>query len=147
MQIISTLIYIRFPSHNTYRTFYIIGYAISSILLGVMAFIRSYGLASFGVRSSFNLHGGVLRSVLRAPMSFFDTTPTGRILARFSKDMHTVDSEIADFLDIFVVRLRLLFCSSLYKYYLTTVHILLFSVHRAAANCCDDFNRSYHTVL
>ena len=98
-----------FHHMNTYRTFYIVGYAISSILLGVMAFIRSYGLASFGVRSSFSLHGGVLRSVLRAPMSFFDTTPTGRILARFSKDMHTVDSEIADFLDIFVVRLRLLF--------------------------------------
>ena len=98
-----------FPHINTYRTFYIVGYAISSILLGVMAFIRSYGLASFGVRSSFSLHGGVLRSVLRAPMAFFDTTPTGRILARFSKDMQTVDSEIADFLDIFVVRLRLLF--------------------------------------
>ena len=132
---------------NTYRTFYIVGYAISSILLGVMAFIRSYGLASFGVRSSFNLHGGVLRSVLRAPMSFFDTTPTGRILARFSKDMHTVDSEIADFLDIFVVRLRLLFCFMFVQIVSHHCSHSTFSVHCAAANCCDDFNRSYHTVL
>ena len=67
-----------------------------------MSFLKSYGLASFGVRSSFQLHAGVLRSVLRAPMSFFDTTPTGRILSRFSKDMHTVDHEIADYIDIFV---------------------------------------------
>lgn len=58
--------------------------------------------ASFGVRSSFSLHGRVLRSVFKAPMSFFDTTPTGRILSRFSKDIHTVDHEIADYLDIFV---------------------------------------------
>jgi ABC-type multidrug transport system fused ATPase/permease subunit len=58
--------------------------------------------AAFGVRSSFQLHGGLLRSVLRAPMSFFDTTPTGRILSRFSNDLHTVDQEIADYVDIFV---------------------------------------------
>eukprot|EP00986_Skeletonema_menzelii_P021401 scaffold34405_cov148-Skeletonema_menzelii.AAC.2 len=89
-------------SNGKSETFYIVGYAILSILLGIMTFIRSYALASFGVRSSFVLHGNVLRSVLKAPMSFFDTTPTGRILSRFSKDMFTVDNEIADFVDLFV---------------------------------------------
>ncbi|KAL7541096.1 hypothetical protein ACHAXR_012630 [Thalassiosira sp. AJA248-18] len=87
---------------NRTETFYIVGYALSSVLMGIMGFVRSYGLASFGVRSSFQLHGSVLRSVLCAPMSFFDTTPTGRILSRFSKDIHTVDHEIADYVDIFV---------------------------------------------
>ena len=59
-------------------------------------------LASFGVNASFHLHGNVLRSVFRAPMSFFDTTPTGRILSRFSKDIHTIDHELADYIDIFL---------------------------------------------
>jgi len=89
-------------SNGKSETFYIVGYALLSILLGIMTFIRSYALASFGVRSSFVLHGNVLRSVLKAPMSFFDTTPTGRILSRFSKDMFSVDNEIADFVDLFV---------------------------------------------
>jgi ATP-binding cassette subfamily C (CFTR/MRP) protein 1 len=87
---------------NRTESFYIVGYALTSILMGFMAFTRAYGLARFGIRSSFNLHRHVLRSVLRAPMSFFDTTPTGRVLSRFSKDIHTVDQEIADYVDIFL---------------------------------------------
>lgn len=94
---------------NRSQTFYIVGYAMCSLLVGATAFIRSYGLARFGVRSSLQLHGDVLRSVLRAPMSFFDTTPTGRILSRFSKDMYTVDHEIADYVDLFVLIVLQLF--------------------------------------
>ncbi|ORZ19904.1 multi drug resistance-associated protein MRP [Absidia repens] len=43
------------------------------------------------IRSAKVLHSEMLDSVIRSPMSFFDTTPLGRILNRFSKDQHTVD--------------------------------------------------------
>ncbi|KAG2236972.1 hypothetical protein INT48_002041 [Thamnidium elegans] len=43
------------------------------------------------IRSARVLHSQMLETIVRSPMSFFDTTPLGRILNRFSKDQHTVD--------------------------------------------------------
>jgi ABC-type multidrug transport system fused ATPase/permease subunit len=34
----------------------------------------------------------MLSAVMRAPLSFFELTPTGRILNLFSRDIYTVDS-------------------------------------------------------
>ncbi|ORY04586.1 metal resistance protein YCF1 [Basidiobolus meristosporus CBS 931.73] len=43
------------------------------------------------VRSARVTHTNMLLSVIRSPMSFFDTTPLGRVLNRFSKDQYTLD--------------------------------------------------------
>lgn len=41
------------------------------------------------------LHHRLLRNVLRAPLTtFFDITPLGRVLNRFSKDVDTTDNEL-----------------------------------------------------
>lgn len=37
----------------------------------------------------------MLHGVLRAPMSFFEQTPTGRIINLFSRDIYVVDSILA----------------------------------------------------
>ena len=36
----------------------------------------------------------MLKNILRSPMSFFDTTPLGRVLNRFSKDIYVIDEVI-----------------------------------------------------
>ncbi|XP_046577436.1 multidrug resistance-associated protein 1-like isoform X2 [Haliotis rubra] len=46
------------------------------------------------VKAAGILHLNMLSNVLRAPMSFFDTTPTGRIVNRFSQDMDTIDTRM-----------------------------------------------------
>ncbi|XP_067675078.1 multidrug resistance-associated protein 1-like [Haliotis asinina] len=44
------------------------------------------------VKASRILHSQMLRRVLKAPMSFFDTTPIGRIVNRFAQDIDSVDT-------------------------------------------------------
>ena len=59
-------------------------------------------MAIFGVRASKTLHDELLQNVFRAPLFFFDTTPTGRIISRFSKDLFSIDSELSETFDFFL---------------------------------------------
>ncbi|KAI8344113.1 multi drug resistance-associated protein MRP [Chlamydoabsidia padenii] len=53
------------------------------------------------IRSAKLLHFNMLDAVIHSPMSFFDTTPVGRILNRFAKDQHTVDELVPRVFGIF----------------------------------------------
>lgn len=44
-----------------------------------------------GIRAGKNMHDKMLRSVLNSPVRFFDSTPVGRIIQRFSRDIESVD--------------------------------------------------------
>jgi len=50
------------------------------------------------VNSAAGLHHQMLRRILQAPMHFFDTTPIGRIVNRFAKDVDILDSVLPLFL-------------------------------------------------
>ncbi|KAH9924719.1 metal resistance protein YCF1 [Fomitopsis serialis] len=68
-------------------------YSLASNLLGTVAAILMWVLCS--VRSSRLLHDSMLNAVMRAPLNFFELTPTGRILNLFSRDTYVVDQIIA----------------------------------------------------
>ncbi|CAE6451725.1 unnamed protein product [Rhizoctonia solani] len=50
------------------------------------------------LRASRTLYEKMLHSVMTSPSRFFDKTPSGRILNRFSKDIDTIDSGIQTFM-------------------------------------------------
>lgn len=47
------------------------------------------------IEASRKLHERMATAIFRAPMSFFDTTPAGRILNRFSSDVYRLDEVLA----------------------------------------------------
>ena len=53
--------------------------------------IRSWCFGVFGSKSSYSLFRRLLINVLRRPMSFFDTTPTGTIMNRCNDDVYQTD--------------------------------------------------------
>eukprot|EP00941_MAST-03F_sp_MAST-3F-sp1_P003569 g3569.t1 len=49
-----------------------------------------------GLRAATNLHNELLSSLLRAPMSLFETVPSGRILSRCSQDVDLADNQLRE---------------------------------------------------
>ncbi|MBZ3874542.1 Canalicular multispecific organic anion transporter 1 [Sciurus carolinensis] len=66
-----------------------LGFA-QGICIFVGAFLSVYGC----IHASKILHEQLLNNILRAPMSFFDTTPIGRIVNRFAGDISTMDDTL-----------------------------------------------------
>ena len=52
--------------------------------------------------ASRNLHTHLLENVMHSSMSFFETTPLGRIVNRFSKDMDVIDDIIPKSITMFL---------------------------------------------
>ena len=75
---------------------YIGVYAALGVAQAFLMFAFSVSLSILGTRSSRTLLQQAMKRVLRAPMSFFDTTPLGRITNRFAKDVDTLDNSLTD---------------------------------------------------
>ncbi|XP_065643860.1 multidrug resistance-associated protein 1 isoform X7 [Hydra vulgaris] len=64
------------------------------IAQGFFTWLQAY-IIGFGVtKASKDLHDKLLKNVLRCPMLFFETTPVGRLINRFSKDINIIDESI-----------------------------------------------------
>jgi ABC-type multidrug transport system fused ATPase/permease subunit len=76
--------------------YYLLGYA---GIAGATSLILSAGIGIgelLMIIASTSLHEQLLQRTLYAPVSFFDKTPTGRILNRFGADMKTLDQSVAN---------------------------------------------------
>uniref|UniRef100_G1R8R1 ABC-type glutathione-S-conjugate transporter n=1 Tax=Nomascus leucogenys TaxID=61853 RepID=G1R8R1_NOMLE len=70
-------------------------YAALGILQGLLVMLSAMAMAVGGIQAARVLHQALLHNKIRSPQSFFDTTPSGRILNRFSKDIYIIDELLA----------------------------------------------------
>lgn len=75
-------------------TRFLVGYLALGVIACAATYLRTLLVAMRGLRAGTRFHTNLLRSVLAAPMSFFEGTPVGRILNRFSRDMEAIDQQI-----------------------------------------------------
>ena len=76
-------------THHYMRVYFIFG-----IISLVFQVSRAVALVLGSITAARHLQASLLETVLRLPMSFFDSQPTGRLLNRFTKDTEAVDSSI-----------------------------------------------------
>jgi ABC-type multidrug transport system fused ATPase/permease subunit len=84
---------------------YLIIYGIIGAITICILFFRILLIASGSIRASRRLHYNLLRKIMFASVRFFETTPSGRIMNRFSKDMKDIDMEVATFSADFLANL------------------------------------------
>ncbi|XP_004373344.1 multidrug resistance-associated protein 1 [Trichechus manatus latirostris] len=77
-------------------------YGALGISQGIFVFGYSMTVSIGGILASRRLHLDLLHNVLRAPMSFFERTPSGNLVNRFSKELDTVDSMIPQVIKMFM---------------------------------------------
>ncbi|KAK2460902.1 hypothetical protein APHAL10511_007372 [Amanita phalloides] len=82
--------------------FYMGLYAALGISQAFASFLMGGSFALLTYFASQRLHKIASERVMHAPMSFFETTPLGRIMNRFSKDIDTIDNTLGDSMRIFM---------------------------------------------
>ncbi|KAK9710865.1 Transporter of the ATP-binding cassette (ABC) [Basidiobolus ranarum] len=75
----------------------LVGASVSFIMIRYC--IQFYG----SLKASLFIHSKLMSTILHAPMRFFDVTPVGRIMNRFSKDIEIVDQEISVSAEILLI--------------------------------------------
>ncbi|CAK8684757.1 unnamed protein product [Clavelina lepadiformis] len=76
-------------------------YGLLGLTQSIFVLVSSFALSFGSVLASVHLHSRMLSNLLKAPMSFFDTTPLGRIINRFSKDIYLIDEVVPQSLSSF----------------------------------------------
>ena len=73
-----------------------------SIVEMLLFVARGWAIGYGAINAATLLHKKLLNSIGRAPMSFFETNPMGRIINRFSKDTDALDGRLAGELEWFI---------------------------------------------
>ena len=97
--------------NNPDLKFYQTIYGLSVVIILCVTLTLGYMFTKVTLSASSLLHDQVFEKVLKSPMAFFDTEPTGRILNIFTRDMDEMDTQVPQALDGFFQRLMIVVCN------------------------------------
>lgn len=138
-------------SETEYRIIYV-GFACGLTLL-TLTCVLLFTLA--GVKASARLHQAAAMRLFRSPIGFFEATPLGRILNRFSRDQEVVDTQLSDciYFWLYIVAtmastyLFLALVSWRMAVALTLAFLLVILLQRLYATCNWKVNKLYAHAL
>lgn len=108
---ISTSLWLSWWTSNKwgYSTAQYIGvYAGLGVIQALLVFSFSMSVTLLGTKASRVMLNAAITRTLRAPMSFFDTTPLGRITNRFSRDVDTMDNTLTDNIRMYLLTIGMI---------------------------------------
>lgn len=85
------------------RNTYIGIYVALTVTQGILLYLYGLCISISGTSSSNVMLNEAIQNVVRAPIWFFDTTPLGRIINRFSKDIEVMDDALPEAMRLFLV--------------------------------------------
>lgn len=88
------------PNGSSDIRFYLTVYATIAGVNSLCTLLRAVLFAAGTLRAASALHRRLLGRVLMAPVTFFDSTPSGRVLNRFSSDVACADDSLPFILNI-----------------------------------------------
>ncbi|GFN86327.1 multidrug resistance-associated protein 5, partial [Plakobranchus ocellatus] len=92
------------PDKNSYLLIYFL-IVLSAV---VLTLFKSLSVTKWTLTASTGIHRQGILSVVASPMAFFDSTPVGRIINRFSADLDEIDSRLPMNLDVFLTNVLLI---------------------------------------
>ncbi|NXG68980.1 MRP7 protein, partial [Baryphthengus martii] len=144
------------PSNSSLDVnFYLIVYGSIAGANSLFTILRAFLFAYGTTRAAVVIHNRLLQRILKATVTFFDTTPTGRILNRFSSDLYCVDDSLPFILNIFLANVYgLLGMLVIMTYGLPWIGLVLlplaalyFSIQRYYRHTSRELKRLYSVTL
>lgn len=86
---------VRIMDTDVDSTYFLLIYAILGLIFMFITFIREGFLFGGSLAASRRIHERLIQKVTHAKFRFFDQTPLGQLMNRFSKDIESVDQEVA----------------------------------------------------
>ncbi|CAG8440521.1 10797_t:CDS:10 [Scutellospora calospora] len=131
-------LWLSFWSNGTFNLsvgFYMGVYCAWGVAQGIFGVLCGVVFSDRGVKAARKLHSDAIKRVLRAPISFFDTTPLGRIINR--KDVDTCDSLLSEsyrmFADTFAALVgTFILISVVFVWFFIPLVLLIFLYYLAA---------------